>query len=77
MEDSNILARHNPDVLSEVQQEAAGFLREGGAYSWNAAVILRNMDKDYINRNISAGGCADLLATAILFNNCWSKYSFL
>lgn len=65
VEDSNIVARHNPQVLRQVQQEAAEFLSEGGAYSWKAAAVLRDMDQDYINRNISAGGCADLLATAI------------
>lgn len=64
-EDSNIIARKNPQVLAEVQKEAAEFLKNGGAYSKSAVGKLMEMDADYIRRNISAGGCADLLAAAI------------
>lgn len=64
-EDSNILSRQNPAVLREVQQEIGEFLRYGGAYRDDAIKLLEEMDGDYTRRNISAGGCADLLATAI------------
>lgn len=64
-EDSNILARHNPQVLREVQAEATNFVRMGGAYAANAVERLQRMDADYIRRNISAGGSADLLAAAV------------
>ena len=65
IQDSNILSRGNPEVLKQVQKEANDFLKKGGAYSENALQELMKMDKEYIRRNISAGGCADLLATAI------------
>ena len=65
IQDSNILSRGNPEVLKQVQKEANDFLKKGGAYSENALQELMEMDKEYIRRNISAGGCADLLATAI------------
>lgn len=65
VEDSNVLARHNPQVLREVQKEAKYFIESGGAYSQNAIAKLCYMDTDYIRKNISSGGCADLLATAI------------
>lgn len=64
-EDSNILSRQNPAVLREVQEEMKAFLKAGGAYRKDAVSLLKKMDADYIRRNISAGGCADLLATAI------------
>lgn len=64
-EDSNILSRHNPAVLRDVQREMREFLRCGGAYRRDAIKLLKEMDEDYTRRNISAGGCADLLATAI------------
>ena len=64
-EDSNILSRQNPAVLRDVQQEMQEFLRYGGAYRKDAIKLLEEMDGDYTRRNISAGGCADLLATAI------------
>lgn len=65
VEDSNILARHNPEVLTRVHGEAAAFLTAGGAYAADAEGQLKMMDQDYIRRNISAGGCADLLAITI------------
>mgnify|MGYP000220051183 CR=1 FL=1 len=44
---------------------AMQFLEEGGAYSEDALDKLIRMDADYIKRGISAGGCADLLATSL------------
>lgn len=65
IEDSNILSRHNPSVLEKVHQEAVRFLQRGGAYAEEAADQLYRMDEEYIRQNISAGGCADLLAAAV------------
>lgn len=65
VEDSNIIARKNPQILVQIQEEAEAFLKQGGAYEANAIDKLKRMDTNYIQRNISAGGCADLLATGI------------
>ena len=65
VDDSNIIARHDPKVLKEVQTVAEEFLKAGGAYRNDAIPILEQMDKDFIRKNISAGGCADLLAVTI------------
>lgn len=65
VDDSNIIARHDPKVLEEVQIMADEFLKAGGAYRDDAISILEQMDRDFIRRNISAGGCADLLAVTI------------
>lgn len=65
VDDSNILARHDPAVLLDVQSAARDFLRAGGAYSGKSMLALKRMDADFIKKNISAGGCADLLAVAI------------
>ena len=73
VEDSNILARHNPEVLSQVHREAKAFLETGGAYSAGAGERLRQMDRDYVKRNISAGGCADLLAVTIFLETLMKK----
>jgi len=64
-EDSNIIARHDPQTLRRVQKEAADFLAAGGAYAEDAISALAAMDRKYMRENISAGGCADLLAAAI------------
>lgn len=65
VEDSNIISRHNPKILSQVQKEAQCFLNQGGAYQRDAIEKLYKMDLEYKKRNISAGGCADLLAAGI------------
>lgn len=79
VEDSNILARHNPTVLMEVQNTAMDFLRAGGAYTNKSMLTLKRLDEDFIKKNISAGGCADLLALAIfmteLVNGPWKERS--
>lgn len=68
-EDSNILSRGGPEELRKVQEEMRNFLQKGGAYGENALEILKEMDAEYISRNCSPGGCADLLAAAILINS--------
>ena len=65
VQDSNILARHNSEALRDVQARAANFLHQGGAYRAGAAQKLLELDREYTLRNISPGGCADLLATTI------------
>lgn len=64
-EDSNIISRHSPELLHRVQEEAGDFLKRGGAYRSTSLQELAAMDRDYTCRNISAGGCADLLAAAV------------
>lgn len=66
-EDSNILARKDKETLRQVQHDAEMFLRDGGAYQMDAIQKLKNMDAAYTEKNISAGGCADLLAASIFF----------
>lgn len=73
-EDSTIISRHNPNVLRKVQKDAAEFLERGGAYRDDIDVWreLIAMDKEYISRNISAGGCADLLAVTVFLDKILS-----
>lgn len=68
VEDSNIIFRHDQQMLNTVHIEAKEFLRQGGAYAEDSIQKLMIMDKDYIYRNISAGGCADLLAATIFIS---------
>lgn len=69
VEDSNIITRHHPGVLIQVQTEADEFLKNGGAYAPGAIDKLVKMDRRYTERNISAGGCADLLAAAVFIHS--------
>lgn len=65
VQDSNILSRKNPAILYEVQVQSMKFLNEGGAYSEHALEKLYLMDAEFTAANISAGGCADLLAVSV------------
>lgn len=69
VQDSNILSRTCPEVLKNVHKEAKMFLDAGGAYQKDAVQILLQMDRSFIQRNISAGGCADILATAVFLDS--------
>ena len=69
VQDSNILSRTCPEVLENVHKEAEMFLDTGGAYQKDAIQILLQMDQSFIQRNISAGGCADILAAAIFLDS--------
>lgn len=73
MEDSNILSRQNPEMLQKMHTEAEDFLRTGGAYTKDAYAILTEMDHNYIERNMSPGGCADSLAVTIFLEMITQK----
>ncbi len=64
-EDSNILSRHDFETLKQVQIRATGFLDSGGMRQLDAFRQLEVLDAMFIERNISPGGSADLLAVAI------------
>ena len=74
VDDSNILARHNPQVLSEVRAMAGEFLKTTGVYGESSIEVLKRMDGEFIRRNISAGGCADLLAVTIFMAQLIRNY---
>jgi holo-ACP synthase/triphosphoribosyl-dephospho-CoA synthase len=62
--DTNIVHRSSAATLTRIQQDVAAFLQ--GNPDMDA--ILRKakeLDRDFISRNISPGGCADLLAVAL------------
>lgn len=65
-EDSNIIARHVPETLNEVQEIAKEFLDSGGMNNKNAIIKVKSLDELFIKRNISPGGSADLLAVSIM-----------
>jgi len=66
-EDSNIISRHNPETLNEVQEVAKNFLESGGMYQENCIQQVEELDKRFTEAYISPGGSADLLAVSIFF----------
>ena len=63
MEDTNLLYRGGPDGLAFVQREAAAILA-GPPEQYIPR--LETLDRACIARNLSPGGCADLLALGLL-----------
>lgn len=65
-EDSNILGRHDMDTLLYAQGRARDALELGGYLSEEGKDFVKDMDNDFIERNISPGGSADLLAVTLM-----------
>lgn len=61
-EDTTILHRHNLEVLQEVRTDAAEILKAGGYLTPEGKRRVAELDQRYIEKHISPGGSADLLA---------------
>ncbi len=63
-DDTTVLYRTGPEGLAYMKEQAKGALAEGSSPEELDKKLLR-MDEDFIRRNISPGGCADLLSCAM------------
>lgn len=68
VEDSNVLFRTDWETFAYARNCVKQFLLQGGAYQKDAQEKLKRMDIDFSRKNISHGGCADLLALTIFLN---------
>jgi triphosphoribosyl-dephospho-CoA synthase len=66
--DTNVLGRHDFSALEYVQTSAARALFLGGPFTDSGLRFIEKMDREYIERNISPGGSADLLAVTIFLD---------
>lgn len=64
--DCNILGRHNMETLEYAQSYAKQVLNRGGYLSVIGKRDIIDMDQDFIEKNISSGGAADLLAITLM-----------
>jgi holo-ACP synthase/triphosphoribosyl-dephospho-CoA synthase len=62
VQDTTILHRHNLDTLQAVQEQAKGIVAQGGMLTEAGRAQIIALDKRFVDRNISPGGVADLLA---------------
>lgn len=67
VDDTNILIRSNPRTLEYVQEKARRLLLSHPVITDEVMEELAAMNRDFIEKNISPGGCADLLAISIFF----------
>src|SRR5699024_3254748 len=66
VDDINILARHGIDMLDYVRRRSRQSLKYGSYLTPKGKKYVKYMDMDFINKNISPGGSADLLAVTVL-----------
>ena len=65
-EDTNILFRGGTEAAEFVRRAAADFLASGGCFSEGWFERAEEIHRTFIRRNLSPGGCADLLAGTLL-----------
>ena len=65
VEDSNIVSRGGIESLHYVRNRAMEFIDAGGMNNPHALEELNRMNQDFVERNLSPGGSADLLSLAI------------
>ena len=70
IEDTNVLFRGGPEAGAFVRRAAAGFLAVGGCTGPGWFARAEELHRDFVRRNLSPGGCADLLAATLLVLAC-------
>ena len=64
-EDTNVIIRGGVESYSYIKSISKDFIKSGGMNQPDAVIKLQNMNLEFVKRNISPGGTADLLAVAI------------
>lgn len=64
-DDSTIIYRHSPKVLGEVKEEARKTILAGGMRTRFGRERINNLCTEFIEKNISPGGSADLLGMTV------------
>lgn len=70
--DTNLLSRGGEEGLRFAQKEARRILALGGALTPEGMDALYGLDRVFIRRNLSPGGCADLLAASVFLDR-WER----
>ncbi|MGL5417505.1 MAG: triphosphoribosyl-dephospho-CoA synthase CitG [Clostridium sp.] len=74
-EDSTILHRHNFKVLEEVRAICKEVIDMGGLYNPNMKEYVIKLNENFIERNISPGGSADILAVTVFLSLVKKNFS--
>lgn len=64
-DDSTIIHRHSPEVLEEVKEKAKEIIASGGMKTSSGREKVNSLCNEFIERNISPGGSADLLGVTV------------
>lgn len=67
-DDSTIIHRHSIEVLDEVKKRSREIISIGGMKNENGRKIINDLCEEFIERNISPGGSADLLGVTVFLD---------
>ena len=70
VDDTTVLYRGGLDAGAFVRRSAATFLADGGCFRPDWRERAEHLHRSFVGRNVSAGGCADLLACTLLVSRC-------
>lgn len=68
VEDTNVLARYGEEGLEVVRAYTHKALQRGGVTTADGWKIIKEMDQVFVEKNISPGGTADLLAVTLMLH---------
>ncbi|MDR1045529.1 MAG: triphosphoribosyl-dephospho-CoA synthase CitG [Candidatus Adiutrix sp.] len=74
--DTNIVHRHSPETLAEVQAKAVAVLKAGGMRSAAGRAGVEALQAEFVARNISPGGSADLLGITVFLSLVRKRFDF-
>lgn len=66
--DTTIIHRHNIETLEEVKKMSESIISLGGMNTVEGRAEINKMNEEFIKRNISPGGSADLLAVTVFLH---------
>lgn len=70
IDDTTVLYRGGLEGDSFMRRSAATFLADGGCHQPGWVERAEALHRAFVTRNLSAGGCADLLACTLLVSRC-------
>lgn len=66
VEDTTVINRCGMEGLKIIRKCANKFMNYGGMYTEKGRKYIKDMELEFINKNISPGGCADILAVTVM-----------
>ncbi|WP_170075196.1 triphosphoribosyl-dephospho-CoA synthase CitG [Paraclostridium dentum] len=74
VEDSTILYRHDIETLKKVHKDCKNLLQSGGMSTDEGKKLAFKLEAEYIDKRISPGGSADLLAIVIFLGEVYDIF---